>query len=152
MSFFGKGKQKISIDLSGKKAVSSIRTYLHGGMNIVLFVTFLLALIVSYHFYSKYVELRTVVEGSAATASQVTSPAKSIIAAVDKHILLPTGEEPNIARVSDLAPLKGYIFFRNATIGDEVVVYCKAQLSILYSPTRDKLIEVTRQALSGACK
>lgn len=152
MWFFGKGKQKISIDLSGKKAVSSIRTYLHGGMNVALFVVLLLTLFVSYHFYSKYTELRTVMARSAPTAIQAASPTQAIIASVDKHLLLPTGEEPNIAKVSDLAPLKGYIFFRNATVGDEVIVYCKAQLSILYSPPRDKLIEVTRQALSGACK
>ncbi len=153
MWFFGKGKQKISIDLSGKKAVSSIRTFVHGGMSIVLFILCILALIISYHFYSKYAELRVVVEHSDTSAiSGGINPSQAIIAAVDKHLLLPTGEEPNIAKVTDLAPLEGYVFFRNATVGDEVIVYCTAQLSILYSPARDKLIEVTRQALSGACK
>lgn len=149
MWFFGKGKHKISVDLSGKKAASSMRTFLHKGASFIAWVLLILALLLAYHFYSKYRELRTV---SGKSQVSPTGEKESILASVDRLILLPLGEEPRVAKVKDLKSLEGYIFFRNATVGDEVIVYCKAQLSILYSPTRDKLIEVNRQALSGACQ
>ena len=61
---------------------------------------------------------------------------------VGKHILLPPGEQPTVATVSDLSPLKDQLFFKNAKVGDMVLMFPKARRAILYDPISDRIIEV----------
>ena len=65
-----------------------------------------------------------------------------IVAKVGTLILLPSGETPVIATVSNLDALKGQPFFENARIGDIVLMYKTAARAILYDPSLDKIIEV----------
>ena len=117
--------------------------------NMLLLIVAVVALLLALHYYRKYSELRDVVQN--VPAQNASNPAAQVISAVDKHMLLPANEQPVLAQVSDPKALLGNRFFRNALVGDDVLVYCKSQLSILYSPTRDKIIEVLPQALSDAC-
>ena len=66
----------------------------------------------------------------------------SIIERVGKHIVLPEGEEPTIATVSDPSKLAEQTFFANAKVGDVVLIYATARKAYLYDPTIDKLLEV----------
>ncbi len=116
---------------------------------ILLLVVAVVALFFALHYYRKYSLLRDVVQNI--PAQNTTNPAAAAISAVDKHMLLPQNEQPVLAQVSEPKALLGNRFFRNALVGDDVLVYCKSQLSILYSPSRDKIIEVLPQALSEAC-
>lgn len=148
MAFLWFGKRKISIDLSGKKGTSPLRWAVRTLLVPLILLLFVVMALASYYFYSKY---HALVQVSGKVPPSSTDPVQSVITQVDKHLLLPGGEQPVLAKVSDLEPLAAYPFFRNALVGDEVLVYCKHGLSILYSPGRDKVIEVTNQALSGAC-
>lgn len=65
-----------------------------------------------------------------------------VIAAIGKHILLPEGEEPTVATVSDPEKLKDQLFFKHAETGDKVLIYTKAKMAYLYDPDRDILLEV----------
>lgn len=86
------------------------------------------------------------------SSSLLTSPASvsvnntndpnGIIAKVGNLMLLPTGEIPTIAKVENLAPLKGEAFFANAKIGDYVLIYTIAKKAILYRPSENRIIEV----------
>ncbi|HEX9503751.1 MAG TPA: hypothetical protein VF974_05540 [Patescibacteria group bacterium] len=67
---------------------------------------------------------------------------KTLIAAVGKLILLPTGEQPTIATVTDVSKLKEQVFFANAKMGDKVLVYTQAKKAILYNPGQNKIVEV----------
>jgi hypothetical protein len=67
---------------------------------------------------------------------------RSTIDAVAKLIVLPTGEEPTIATVTDPSKLKGQVFFNNAKAGDKVLIYTNAKKAILYSPADNKIVEV----------
>jgi hypothetical protein len=67
---------------------------------------------------------------------------KTLVAKVDKLIVLPLGEVPTIATVTDLQSLKGQTFFVDAKIGDKVLIYNKAKKAILYSPTANKIVNV----------
>ena len=116
---------------------------------MLLLIVAVVALLLALHYYRKYAELRDVVQN--VSTQNTTNPAAAVISAVDKHMLLPANEQPVLAQVSDPKALLGNRFFRNALFGDDVLVYCRSQLSILYSPTRDKIIEVLPQALSEAC-
>lgn len=67
---------------------------------------------------------------------------QEVIEAVGKLILLPEGEEPTLATVSDPSKLKDQAFFKNAELGDKVLIYSQAKKAILYSPTKNKIIEI----------
>lgn len=73
---------------------------------------------------------------------QNTDTAEDTIARVGKHIVLPTGEVPVVAKVSDPEKLTEQPFFSNAKVGDVVLIYTASQKAILYDPVRDILVEV----------
>ena len=66
----------------------------------------------------------------------------ALIGQVGKLIVLPTGEQPTIATVSDVNRLKTQSFFSHAHNGDKVLIYTKAQEAILYDPLANKIVEV----------
>ena len=65
-----------------------------------------------------------------------------IIQNIGNHVLLPTGEEPVFATVTDPAKLADQPFFLNAETGDKVLVYPLAKRAILYRPSTDRIIEM----------
>ena len=65
-----------------------------------------------------------------------------LVVKVGTLILLPQGEEPTIATVTDLNALKDQAFFSHAHLGDKVLMYPKAGQAILYSPDLNKIIQV----------
>lgn len=67
---------------------------------------------------------------------------KQLLEEVGKLIILPSGEQPTIATVSDLSKLKDKPFFNNAQIGDKVLIYLKAKKAILFRPSEHKIIEL----------
>jgi hypothetical protein len=82
---------------------------------------------------------------SAATQTQTPVEmhnATDVVAHIGKLILLPDGEQPTVATVSNLDPLKGQSFFAHARVGDVVLMYAKAKKAFLYDPKADQVIEV----------
>lgn len=61
---------------------------------------------------------------------------------VGMHMVLPEGETPTVASVSDPEALKNQPFFKNAKVGDRVLIYATALKAILYDPKLDKIVEV----------
>lgn len=72
---------------------------------------------------------------------------ESTLEAVARHIVLPEDEEPTVATVTTLEPLAGQPFFKNAKVGDRVIIYTQAQKAILYDPVADRLVEVAPLAI-----
>ena len=67
----------------------------------------------------------------------------SLISKVGKLVILPTGEDPVMATINDAASLiKEQIFYKNAINGDVVLVYQKAAKAIVYSPSRNIIVNV----------
>lgn len=82
-------------------------------------------------------------KGNVSTLSENTqSDDIQMLAKVKKLIMLPEGETPTIATVSDLEKLKGQAFFIKAKIGDKVIIFSKARKAYLYDPTANKILEV----------
>jgi len=67
---------------------------------------------------------------------------ESIVSHVGKLTQLPTGEEPTIAKVSDITKLQNQPFFQHARNGDYVLIYPKAKEAILYDPDGNKIVQV----------
>jgi len=72
----------------------------------------------------------------------VQEEARAIVERVARHIVLPQGETPTIATVTDPERLKGQLFFAKTKMGDKVLIYTNAKKAILYNPTDDKIVEV----------
>ena len=74
--------------------------------------------------------------------SQSSATLDGVVKQVGKLVVLPSGEQPTLATVSDAAKLQGQPFFANAANGDKVLVYNKAKKAILYRPSINKIVEM----------
>lgn len=67
----------------------------------------------------------------------------ALVAKIARLMVLPEGEEPVIATISDIASLaKNQPFYADAHNGDRVIVYMKAKKAIIYDPNADKIVNV----------
>ncbi|TSC84950.1 MAG: Uncharacterized protein G01um101413_334 [Parcubacteria group bacterium Gr01-1014_13] len=68
---------------------------------------------------------------------------QKIVDAVAKLVLLPEGENPTIATVTDAEKLRsGQAFFAKTANGDKVLIYTGARKAIMYRPSENKIIEI----------
>ena len=67
---------------------------------------------------------------------------QDLISKVGRLTVLPTGETPTIATVTDISKLKDQPFFANALNGDKVLIYTGAKKAYLYRPSTNKLINI----------
>ena len=67
---------------------------------------------------------------------------QALINKVSRLIVLPEGETPTIATVSDPEKLKDQPFFAKAKTGDKVLIFSTSQKAILYDPVNDIIVEV----------
>jgi hypothetical protein len=74
---------------------------------------------------------------------------QSFVREVGKLIVLPEGETPTLATVSDPERLRDQPFFARAKAGDKVLLYSNARKAFLYDPIAKKLIEVAPLNLGG---
>jgi hypothetical protein len=65
-----------------------------------------------------------------------------LVSKVNKLMILPTGETPDFATITDPTKLTKEPFFQNAMVGDKVLIYYTAKLAILYRPSVNKIVEV----------
>jgi hypothetical protein len=69
-----------------------------------------------------------------------SSSSEKLVKDVGKLVNLPQDESPSIMTVTNLESLSGQVFFREAEVGDKVLVYSKARKAILYRPSSKKVI------------
>lgn len=67
---------------------------------------------------------------------------ETIVKNVGKLTQVPPGEQPTIAKISDITKLNNQPFFQNAQNGDFVLIYTKAKEAILYDPVSNKVLRV----------
>lgn len=71
-----------------------------------------------------------------------TLSTSDVLARVGQLVELPAGETPTVATVTDLKPLAGEAFFKDAQVGDKVLIYATSSKAILYRPATNKVINV----------
>lgn len=67
---------------------------------------------------------------------------EELIEKVGRLYALPQDETPTVATVVDPEKLREQAFFAHAEEGDKVLIYTKAGKAILYSPSKNQIIEV----------
>ncbi|MCL4353927.1 LytR C-terminal domain-containing protein [Patescibacteria group bacterium] len=105
----------------------------------IVFVVVAIALISSFYFYSKYQQAQKLLNDPSQASKAET---QELLTKVGNLIVLPSGETPTVATVSDKKKLANQAFFKNAENDDKVLIYSQAQKAILYRPSINKLIEV----------
>jgi hypothetical protein len=104
-------------------------------INRVLLIVAIIAIALCGYFYYKLHKLQ--IDSSAATQKE----ASDLLSKVAKIYLIPTGEEPTVATVSDPNALKNQSFFADSQKGDKVLIFTKAGKAVLYRPSINKIIE-----------
>jgi len=105
-------------------------------MKVVLPIVTVVALVAAGYFYN---QVRILKQSPQAVA---LAEVADLVAKVGKLVVLPAGETPTLATVSDVEALKDQPFFANAKKGDKVLIYAEAKKAILYSVTLNKIIDV----------
>jgi len=117
------------------------RGWIFGG---IAFVIFILLSWSSVHF--GWVGKRAVAPAATTTAAAANETGaddpNALIREVGSLILLPQGEVPTVATVTDPSKLQGQQFFSNARVGDKVLIYTQAKKAYLYRPSLHLLVEV----------
>lgn len=67
---------------------------------------------------------------------------REVVELVGQLIVLPEGETPTVATVTDPERLRDQPFFAKSRAGDKVLIYTNARKAILYRPFEHKLVEV----------
>lgn len=106
----------------------------HKALILLMFLVVILALCLSGYFYYKLQSLENNIDNKQET--------KDLLSKVAKLYLIPTGEEPTIATVSDPEALRNKSFFTQSQKGDKVLIFIKAGKAVLYRPSINKIIEI----------
>lgn len=75
-------------------------------------------------------------------AQRIQEETQKVIDNVGKLMILPSGETPTVATISDKDKLKNQPFFANAKNGDQILIFTEAKKAILYDPISNKIIDV----------
>lgn len=90
----------------------------------------------AYYFYSEYSALKK------NPNKLVQAETSKLVTKVGKLIVLPEGETPTVATVSDPEKLQNQPFFARAKKGDRVLIYANARKALLYDPESNRIVEV----------
>lgn len=120
-------------------------TVSHFGKKQILYLLLAILLLAAaaaptYYYYSEYQKAQMMLKNPTKAAQIET---EEIVKKVNKLILLPGGEAPTMATVSDVSKLQTQDFFKNAKNGDKVLIYSKAKKAYLYRPSENVLVEVS---------
>ena len=102
---------------------------------IVLAGLLLIAVSVAGYFYWQYRNSKPGVAEAKET--------KALTETIGELMLLPEGEEPTLATVTDREKLADQPFFQKAENGDKVLIYSNSGRAILYRPSQKKIVDVT---------
>ena len=92
----------------------------------------------AYKYHQANQQAKLLANPKAAASAQIDD----LVAKVGKLVVLPTGEKPTVATVTDISKLQGQAFFAPAQNGDKVLIYTQAKKAVLYRPSENKVIEI----------
>lgn len=113
---------------------------------VIVFTVIALALIalgvVGFLQYRAVTSELTSLKATLASGDLSASETDALIAEVGKLMILPQGERPTVAAVTDIEKLRNQPLFVNAQNGDKVLIYTNLKKAIVYRPGEKKIVEV----------
>lgn len=94
------------------------------------------------YYVKRYNESQQQVKKLSNPTEAAKTETQNLIDEVGKLTVLPTGETPTVATVTDASKLAGQAFFVNAKTGDKVLIYTTAKKAFLYRPSTNKIINI----------
>lgn len=107
--------------------------------NLIILVLFLLVVILTGVSLYLYFQSKKILGKEDANTKEINT----IVTKVGKIAVLPMGETPTVATVSDPKSLAGQAFFVDAKQGDKVLMYSNAKKAYLYDPVQNKIINIS---------
>lgn len=109
----------------------------------LILIIIIAAIAISGYFYQQYRktqgELAKLKSDPREAARQET---QSLVKKAGQLVVLPEGEDPTMATITDIEKLKNQPFFANAKNGDRVLIYTQAKKAYLYDSVANKILNV----------
>ncbi len=109
------------------------------GIVVLLFV---ILIGISAYYISKYNDSQKQVKKLSNPTAVQQAQNQQLINKIGTLAVLPKGETPTIATVTDITKLSDQPFFTNAQNGDKVLIYTQAKKAYLYRPSTNKIINI----------
>lgn len=103
---------------------------------LILFLVSISSIAFGAYYFYKYKEL------SSNPDIGVQDEVNKLVESVGKLILLPEGEAPIVAKITNVSELKNKEFFKKAKKGDALIVFQKSGMAILYRDSVNKIVNV----------
>jgi hypothetical protein len=114
-----------------KKMISS-KPFMIGGV-VILLIVVAAGVIYGISYFAK----------DAVNDQTSTQEVQALLEEVGEIVVLPEGETPTIATVTDVEKLSSQPFFKMAQNGDKVIIFGNARQAILYRPSAKKIITMS---------
>jgi len=112
-------------------------------LSTTLLIVVVLALLGTSGFiYKKYIDSQKQVNELKDPQKAIQQGVKDLVDKIGKLVVLPEGEDPTVATVSDPDKLKDQAFFAQAQKDDKVLIYAKAKKAYLYNPLTNRVVEI----------
>jgi hypothetical protein len=110
-------------------------------------IIIIVLLIISFFIYPKFTGNTKVYTsdeaGQKAAQEAELKEIEDIVNKINRHFILPEGEVPTMATVADAESLKAeQPFYTNVVDGDKVLIYVQNKQAIIYSPSRDIIVNI----------
>lgn len=109
---------------------------------LVITVVVVAAIAAAGFFYNRYHNAQKEIKKLSSASSPTQNETQQLINEVGKLTILPSGETPTVATVTDITKLKDQPFFVGAKNGDKILIYSKAKKAYLYRPSTNQLLQI----------
>lgn len=113
-------------------------------VGVIFFITIFLLLVCGsgYLFYQYQMVKKQLTENPIMAEKTAQEQTKKLVSEISKLMVLPQNETPTLATVTDIKKLKDQPFFRQAKNGDQLLIFTKEKVAILYDPKAHKIVNV----------
>ena len=114
--------------------------------NVFFLLAIGLVLVVGVFAYSEYRQSQNLANNPDLAKEE---EAKNVRKNVSKHAIFPEVEDATVATIKDTSTFKDQAFFKEAKVGDKVLVYAKSKRVVLYRPSIDRIVNMTELSVTS---
>lgn len=137
-----------SLEKQKKTKMNSLKSLKKVNLTLVLLLGFILTTIISGIYTIKTKDQLNSLKGTPQVAGSQDNT--DVVAKVGQLVMLPDGDTPTVATVTDPEKLKSQAFFANAQKDDKVLIFENSKKAILYRPSINKVIDIAPINVAGA--